>query len=89
MFTGAAIPVCRRHFPEERRRRTIRRVSSEQKIKVLLADEEHDAGAEEIEVPVQKYLVQDTAEQDVPGGKAGSRTGEKRDHAPEASEAEQ
>lgn len=36
MFTGAAIPVCRRHFPEERRRRTIRRVSSEQKIKVLL-----------------------------------------------------
>ena len=35
MLTEAAIPVCRRHFPEERRRRTIRRVSLEQKIKVL------------------------------------------------------
>ena len=36
-----------------------------------------------------KNISSKTAEQDVPGGKAGSRAGEKRDHAPEASEAEQ
>lgn len=36
-----------------------------------------------------KYLVQDTAEQDVPGGKAGSRAGAERSPAPETAEAEQ